>query len=77
MTMTLTKHLPTDSPIPLAEEQPTMSLWPETGRALGLGRSGTYAAASRGDIPSIRLGGRVVVPTAALRRLLQLDGGAS
>lgn len=59
--------------LPLAEDQPTISLWPTAGRALGLGRSSTYAAADRGEIPIIRIGKRVVVPTAALRRMLQLD----
>jgi hypothetical protein len=70
--------------LPKAEERPTIPLWPTGGRALGLGRSATYAAANRGEIPVIRLGGRVVVPTAALRRMLQLeeqnpptDGGAA
>jgi hypothetical protein len=61
--------------IPEAEEQPTVSVWPAAGEALGLSRSAAYEAATRGDIPVIRLGRRVVVPTAALRRLLQLDGG--
>ena len=59
--------------IPSADEQPTVPLWPTTGQALGLGRSATYAAAERGEIPTIRLGGRIIVPTAALRQLLQLD----
>ncbi len=63
--------------IPNPEEQPTVQLWPTAGRALGLGRSATYAAAHRGEIPNIRLGGRIVVPTAALRRMLQLDGPLS
>jgi hypothetical protein len=60
--------------IPLAEERPTIPLWPDAGRALGLGRSSTYASAERREIPTLRIGGRVVVPTAALRRMLQLDG---
>ena len=60
--------------LPTAEEQPTVSLWPTAGRAVGLRRSATYDAAERGQIPTIRLGRRIVVPTAALRRMLQLDG---
>ncbi len=59
--------------VPLAEDEPTVPLWPTAGKALGLGRSSTYAAAERNEIPVIRIGGRVVVPTAALRRMLQLD----
>ena len=62
------------APIPNAEEQPTMPLFPDTARALHLGRSAVYAAASRGEIPTIKIGSRRVVPTAALRRMLQLDG---
>lgn len=59
--------------IPDPLEQPTMPLWPDTGCALGLGRSAVYQAAKRGEIPTIAFGSRLVVPTAALRRLLQID----
>jgi hypothetical protein len=59
--------------IPDAEEQPTVRLWPTAGQALGLGRSSTFAAAERGEIPAFRIGGRWVVPTAGLRRKLLLD----
>jgi hypothetical protein len=48
---------------------------PDAGALVGLGRSAAYRAAKAGDLPTIRVGGRVVVPTAALRRLLQLDDG--
>jgi excisionase family DNA binding protein len=59
--------------IPDPAEQPTMRLWPEVGELLGLGRASTYECARRGEIPVLRLGRRVVVPTAALRRLLQIE----
>lgn len=58
--------------IPNAEQQPTMTV-EEAAKALGIGRSAAYAATQRGEIPSIRIGRRVVVPTAAIRRLLLLD----
>lgn len=59
--------------LPAAEERPTVSVI-EAAAALGISRSGAYAAAARGEIPTIRLGARrVVVPTAALRRMLGLD----
>jgi excisionase family DNA binding protein len=45
----------------------------ETATALGTGRSATYEAVRRGQLPSIRVGRRVLVPTAALRRLLAID----
>jgi hypothetical protein len=63
--------------VPTANEQPTMKLWPDVGRdILGLGRASTYGAAQRGEIPTLRIGARVVVPTARLRRMLGLDGDA-
>ena len=47
---------------------------PEAGReAFGLGRSASYQAAQRGDLPVIAMGRKKVVATAALRRLLCLD----
>lgn len=56
---------------------PTVPLWPFTGReVLGISKNSTYAAAAAGQIPTLRLGKRLVVPTAALRRMLQLDDSA-
>ena len=43
---------------------------PEAGKVLGIGRNSAYEAARRGQIPVIRLGRRLLVPVAALRRLL-------
>jgi hypothetical protein len=40
-----------------------------------LSRQSTYNAAYRGEIPTIRIGRRVVVPVARLRAMLGLDGG--
>ena len=48
----------------------------EAGELLGMCRSSAYRAAQRGDIPTIRLNGRLHVPTARLRALLgYLDQG--
>jgi excisionase family DNA binding protein len=58
--------------IPTPEQRPTLTV-EEAGAFLGLGRSGAYEAVRRGEIPSISFGRRIVVPTAALRRLLSLD----
>ncbi len=44
---------------------------PVAGRALSLGRDAAYAAAARGEIPTLRLGRRLVVP---VPRLLELVG---
>jgi hypothetical protein len=41
-------------------------VWPDAGRALGLGRNATYEAVARGEIPVIRFGRRIVVPKAKL-----------
>ncbi len=66
--MSLTPQL-----IPDPETEPTITV-PRAGRALGLGRASAYAAAEAGQIPTLRVGRRLLVPTAALRRLVGLDG---
>ena len=53
----------------------------EAGTLLGLGRNSAFKAAKNKQIPSIRLGKRLLVPRAALERLLecgskQLEGSA-
>lgn len=45
----------------------------EAGAALSLGRSASYEAARRGELPTISIGRRKVVVTAAFRRMLCLD----
>lgn len=45
---------------------------PEAGRLLGLGRSASYEAARRGELPTLRLGRRLVVPVARLEAMLGL-----
>ncbi len=59
--------------LPDPVERPTLPVWPDTGQLLGLSRASTYDAVARGEIPAIRVGRRLLVPTAALRRLLALD----
>jgi excisionase family DNA binding protein len=44
----------------------------EAGRLLGISRCLAYELVNRGDIPSVRLGRRIVVPRRALDRLLDL-----
>ena len=43
---------------------------PQAGRLLGLYRNSAYEAARRGEIPTLRIGRRLVVPRAALDHLL-------
>ena len=42
----------------------------EAAEMLGLSRAFAYEAVSRGEIPSIRIGRRILVPKVALERLL-------
>ena len=52
--------------------QPTVTI-ETTARVLNVGRSSAYAAAAAGEIPTIRVGRRLLVPSAALRRMLQIE----
>ena len=45
-------------------------LWPHAGKALGLSRGSTYAAAGRGEIPTIKIGRLLRVPVRALEQML-------
>jgi excisionase family DNA binding protein len=47
----------------------------DVAATLGISRASAYEGVKTGEIPSIRIGRRFLVPTAAVRRLLQLDGG--
>jgi len=42
----------------------------ETAKILGVGRNSAYEAIARGEIPVIRVGKRLLVPKAALEKLL-------
>jgi len=42
----------------------------EAGRILGVGRSAAYSAAKAGEIPTIKVGRRLIVPVAKLRAML-------
>ena len=58
----------------MTDEILTISV-PEAGRRyFGLSRNGSYAAATRGEIPTIRIGRLLRVPVRALERILdQVD----
>jgi excisionase family DNA binding protein len=53
-------------------KSPTLTV-PEAAAVLGISRAAAYAAVQRGDIPSIRIGHRLVVSTVALWRMLGLE----
>jgi hypothetical protein len=58
----------------MLNDNAVLPLWPETGKTiLGMSRSGTYAAAERGDIKTIRFGRLMKVSTAWLRQKLDLE----
>lgn len=64
--------------IPTVEEAPTVPLWPTAATAFGIKKATAYdKLAPSGQlcegVPIIRVGGQWRVPTAALRRKLQLD----
>ena len=51
-------------------EKKTLSI-PEAGEALGICRSAAYEAARTGQLPTIRIGKRILVPVVALERMLR------
>lgn len=58
--------------MPDPKQQPFITV-EETAELLGMGRNVTYRAVAEGQIPSIRVGKLIRVPTAAIRRLAGLD----
>ncbi|MQF69591.1 helix-turn-helix domain-containing protein [SAR202 cluster bacterium AD-804-J14_MRT_500m] len=46
----------------------------EVAESLGVGRNTAYEAVHRGEIPALRIGRRILVPRAALERLLKQTG---
>ena len=47
---------------------------PEAGKMLNLTRNNAYAAARRGDIPTIKIGKLIKVPKAAFHKMLEEAG---
>jgi excisionase family DNA binding protein len=56
--------------LPDPATEPTLRV-EHAGRLLGISRSTAYEAARTGQIPALRFGKRLVVPTAALLELLK------
>lgn len=56
----------------IAPLPPTITV-ERAGQLLGVSRSAAYRSAARGDLPTIRLAGRLHVPTAKLLDLLGLE----
>jgi excisionase family DNA binding protein len=53
----------------MSEERLTYAV-DEAGKLLGLSRNTAYTLAKTGQLPTVRLGRRLLVPKAALERLL-------
>lgn len=49
---------------------------PEAGALIGLGRNSSYAAAKAGEIPTIEINGRLLVPKAPFHRLFGIETAA-
>jgi excisionase family DNA binding protein len=58
---------------PHLSELPALLRVEQAGDLLGLSRSAAYRAAAGGDLPTIRFGRRLFVPTARLLELLGLS----
>lgn len=61
---------------PDPSRKPTLTV-EEAGELLGISRGSAYQAARDGTIPTLRIGRRVIVPTARLLAVLGLDGSSS
>jgi len=66
-----TQQMPTEP-----DQRLTISV-EETGRLLGISRGLAYELVNRGELPSVRLGRRIVVPRRALDRMLDLPDDAA
>ena len=62
----------------MSNEGPKTLSVPAAGRHyFALGKNASYAAAARGEIPTIKIGSRLRVPVIALERLLAEAGAGS
>ncbi len=57
----------------ISDSYPTTLTVEEAGRLLGLSRSSAYRAAARGELPTVRFGRRLIVPTGRLLAMLGLE----
>ncbi len=66
----------TQSPLLDLENNPTLTV-DQAAKILHISRASAYKAVRSGQIPSIRLGRRVLIPTARLSALLGLNSDAA
>jgi hypothetical protein len=60
----------------LERHEPLTATVEEAGRIAGLSRQSAYAAAKLGEMPTIKLNGRLRVPLAKWRRILNGEDAA-
>lgn len=65
----MTRRNRTTQPLPNPVEEPTISV-ERAAAILGIGRDTAYLCVRSAEIPSIRLRGRIRIPTAALAGML-------
>jgi excisionase family DNA binding protein len=53
-----------------------VSVWPEMGQMLGVGRGLAYELVNSGRIRVVRLGSRILVPTSAIDDFLNAEAAA-
>ena len=58
-----------------SDKKLTLSI-PEVAKLLSIGRNSAYEAARRGELPIVIIGRRILVPIAALERMLLEAGKA-
>lgn len=63
----MTDHPPT---IDALRDRPTLTV-AEAAHLLGIGKNTAYVAVKNGELPSLKIGGRILVPTARLFALLE------
>lgn len=51
----------------------TVPLWPDAGQALGLGRCTTYKKADTGEIKTLPMSGKRLVPVAWLEKITSAE----
>jgi excisionase family DNA binding protein len=59
--------------LPDPRTRPTLTV-EEAAAILGIGRGSAYQAVQTGALPALRIGRRLLVPTAVIHRLLGLQG---
>ena len=60
----------------MAGERLTLTV-DEAGRLLGISRALAYELVARGELPSLRLGRRIVIPRRALERMVEEAGSST